>query len=224
MVEGVSGLLSVARRSRRQAELGAEPGPADAGPTAARRSCFRAIMPTACAGPSMISPGATSWPNGGRPRRRGTICRSALRRGPRPRALVTTTPRPMALLKRIDRRPVDGDDAADGRATISTSTRSSSRCMTATYGGTRIGAQELDGELLEDVEGALWTRELIERARVAPSPRAPLPRGERGFDRILVGVDPPAGVGEGVGCVRDRGRGFARRGCCTCSPMRACRG
>ncbi len=29
--------------------------------------------------------------------------------------------------------------------------------LTATYGGTRIGAQELDGKLLEDVEGALWT-------------------------------------------------------------------
>ena len=38
--------------------------------------------------------------------------------------------------------------------------------LTATYGGTRIGAQELDGELLKDVEGALWTTEVIERARV----------------------------------------------------------
>lgn len=70
--------------------------------------------------------------------------------------------------------------------------------LTATYGGTRIGAQELDGELLEDVEGALWTRQVIERARVAPSPQPLSLEGERGFDRIVVGVDPPAGVGDDV--------------------------
>ena len=60
--------------------------------------------------------------------------------------------------------------------------------MTATYGGTRLGRQELDGELIADVEGSLWPRELIEGSRAA--------RPEQ-FDRILVGVDPPAGVGEG---------------------------
>jgi phage terminase large subunit-like protein len=61
--------------------------------------------------------------------------------------------------------------------------------LTATYGGTRIGAQELDGELLRDAEGALWPRELIEKARALEQPE--------GFDRIVVGVDPPAGGGEG---------------------------
>ena len=60
--------------------------------------------------------------------------------------------------------------------------------MTATYGGTRLGRQELDGELIADVEGSLWPRELIERSRAA--------RPEE-FERIVVGVDPPAGVGEG---------------------------
>jgi phage terminase large subunit-like protein len=66
--------------------------------------------------------------------------------------------------------------------------------MTATYGGTRIGRQELDGELIEDVEGALWTREMIERARAAPFDLA---QDERPLERVLVGVDPPAGVGQG---------------------------
>ena len=58
--------------------------------------------------------------------------------------------------------------------------------MNATYGGTRLGRQELDGELIADVEGALWPRELIERSR-AERPDW--------FDRIVVAVDPPAGVG-----------------------------
>ena len=56
--------------------------------------------------------------------------------------------------------------------------------MTATYGGTRIGRQELDGELITDVEGSLWPRALIERSRS---------RKPDTFDRIVVGVDPPGG-------------------------------
>lgn len=60
--------------------------------------------------------------------------------------------------------------------------------MLATYGGTRIGRQELGGELIEDAEGALWTREMIEKCR-ADTPAE--------LDRIVVAVDPPAGVGDG---------------------------
>jgi len=110
-----------------------------------------------------------------------------LRRGARARALITTTPRPMPLLKRIQK----------DQWTVTTSGRTSDNVnldarfievMAATYGGTRLGRQELDGELIEDVEGSLWPRELIERSR-ATRPEA--------FDRIVVGVDPPAGVGEG---------------------------
>ena len=75
-----------------------------------------------------------------------------LRRGPRPRALVTTTPRPMPLLKRIDE-----DDW-----TVTTRGRTSDNInldekfveiMIATYGGTRIGRQELDGELIAGCRG-----------------------------------------------------------------------
>jgi len=110
-----------------------------------------------------------------------------LRRGSRARALITTTPRPMPLLERI----------RDDKWTVMTTGRTDENInlderyvevMTATYGGTRLGRQELDGELIADVEGSLWPRELIEGSRAA--------RPEQ-FDRIVVGVDPPAGVGEG---------------------------
>jgi phage terminase large subunit-like protein len=62
--------------------------------------------------------------------------------------------------------------------------------LTATYGGTRIGAQELDGVLLTDVDGALWTKAIIERSRTDA------PAGQ--FDRIVIGVDPPASIGDGA--------------------------
>jgi phage terminase large subunit-like protein len=119
-----------------------------------------------------------------------------LRRGPRPRALVTTTPRPMPLIKRIMEE--EWTVVTRGRTSDNLSLDEKTvEVLTATYGGSRIGAQELDGEMLEDVEGALWTREMIEKARVSPLSPGPSPaKGGGEFDRIVVGVDPPAGVGE----------------------------
>ncbi len=55
------------------------------------------------------------------------------------------------------------------------------------YEGTRIGRQELNGELLEDFEVALWTRDMIEAARTETQPE---------FDRVVVAVDPPITSGE----------------------------
>ena len=106
-----------------------------------------------------------------------------LRRGPRARVLVTTTPRPIPLLKQIE----------EGRWTVTTTGKTSDNInldektieiLTATYGGTRIGRQELDGALLEDVEGALWTRAMIAAAQVIPLHHppngSPPPRQARG--------------------------------------------
>ncbi|RIA37858.1 phage terminase large subunit-like protein [Hephaestia caeni] len=108
-----------------------------------------------------------------------------MRLGDAPRVLVTTTPRPVPLLRRI---------MAD-RATVETLGRTQDNphlpasfvaAMEETYGGTRLGRQELGGELIDDVVGALWTRDLIERCRVAATPE---------LVRVVVGVDPPAGIG-----------------------------
>jgi phage terminase large subunit-like protein len=52
----------------------------------------------------------------------------------------------------------------------------------ALYGGTRLGRQELDGELIDDFEGALWNRDMLEACRVAAAPQ---------LRRIVIGVDPP---------------------------------
>ena len=127
-----------------------------------------------------------------------------LRAGPRPRALVTTTPRPMALLERIRRDARTVQTGGRTKDNISLP-RTFVDVMMDTYGGTRTGRQELEGELLSEAEGSLWPREMIERARVPaltlpPLRGGPLPLPQAGewlFDRVVVGVDPPAGVGEG---------------------------
>ena len=119
-----------------------------------------------------------------------------LRAGPRPRALVTTTPRPMRLLERIK---ADKWTVTTGGKTVDNITlpKNFIQVMLATYGGTRLGRQELDGELMAEAEGSLFPRALLEGCRVqqpltplsfAESPSAS--RGE-GFDRVVVGVDPP---------------------------------
>jgi phage terminase large subunit-like protein len=53
----------------------------------------------------------------------------------------------------------------------------------ARYAGTRLGRQEIDGEIIEDRSDALWSRAMIEAARVAVAPT---------LARIVVGIDPPA--------------------------------
>ena len=107
-----------------------------------------------------------------------------MRLGERPRVVVTTTPRVNAAMQRVL--------AAPGLAETLGKTRENPwlpdsfvAAMLESYGGTRLGRQELDGEMLEDVEGALWTRALVERCRVAvDSIGKPA--------RVVIGVDPPA--------------------------------
>jgi len=202
MVEGVSGLLSVARNHRRK--LVWEPSLGRlTWPNGSEAQIFSGDHADGLRGPEFDfawcdelakwREGEDAWDN----------LQFSLRRGPRPRALVTTTPKPIDLLKRIAATP----------RTIVTRGRTSDNInvaaevidlLIATYGGTRLGRQELDGELIEDVEGALWPQELIEQCRALPDGSSPgpssgpvRPQDERdSYDRIVVGVDPPAGVGE----------------------------
>jgi phage terminase large subunit-like protein len=112
-----------------------------------------------------------------------------LRLGARPRTLVTTTPKAVPLLRRLAETSV----VTRGRMADNLNLPPAFiEGMEAAYRGTRKGREELDGELIEDVEGALWTRALIEASRQSgPSPRD--------WARIVVGVDPPVSA-EGDAC------------------------
>jgi phage terminase large subunit-like protein len=192
MVEGVSGLIAVARRYRRK--LRWEPSLERLKwPNGSEAQLFSGDNADGLRGPEFDFGWADELAKWRQADHAWDNLQMALRRGPRARALVTTTPRPMPLLERI----------REGQWTVTTTGRTSDNInldewfidiMTATYGGTRIGAQELDGVLLDDVEGALWARSVIERSRVDPPLAPPCQGGE--FDRIVVGVDPPAGARE----------------------------
>ncbi len=111
----------------------------------------------------------------------------ALRLGERPRQVVTTTPRPTPLMRRL----LDDASVAVTRAPTSANranlAKSFLEAVEGRYGGSRLGRQELEGEMVLGVEGALWTWEMIEAARALPA---------RPLDRIVVAVDPPVTGGK----------------------------
>lgn len=107
----------------------------------------------------------------------------ALRIGKHPRAVVTTTPKPIQILREWVARN-DGSVYVTRGSTFDNASNLSGAALTelqARYNGTRIGRQELYGELLDDIEGALWTRGVIDRNRVEKAPA---------LARIVVSIDP----------------------------------
>ncbi|MFP7570846.1 DNA-packaging protein [Marivita sp. S2033] len=107
-----------------------------------------------------------------------------LRLGPDPRVCVTTTPRNVSVLKDLLAAPSTVVTRAPTEANRAYLAASFLDEVRARYAGTRLGRQELDGDLLEEVEGAFWTFAGLEQARCEAVPE---------FDRIVVAVDPPAG-------------------------------
>jgi phage terminase large subunit-like protein len=120
--------------------------------------------------------------------------RMGLRLGDHPRTVVTTTPRPNNMMRKVmtTRGVVETRGRTHDNPHLSSTFL---RAMEADYAGTRLGRQELDGEMIEEADGALWSRDLLERCRVAKPPE---------LARIVVGVDPPATAGGdlcGIVCV-----------------------
>lgn len=128
--------------------------------------------------------------------------------GSGPRQIVTTTPKPRAIIRNLLKE--------EGVRVVRGSTYDNMSNLARTFidkiirprEGTRLGRQEIDGELIEDIPGALWTWALLEASRVSEGPGH--------YDRIVVAVDPPATAGgDEAGIVaagligsRDSGTGY----------------
>jgi phage terminase large subunit-like protein len=204
MVEGESGLRSI--------------GPWDERPVfepslkrltwknGARATLYSAAEPEALRGPEHHIAWAdeiAKWDNGVAA---WDTLAMTLRLGARPRIVATTTPRPVPLMRRL---LGESDVAVTRGALIANKAQLPSSFVAAmgkAYGQTRLGRQELSGELIEDVAGALWSRGLIEGCRIAPSALPSL-------TRVVIGVDPPASAtGDACGIIAaalgDDGRAY----------------
>ncbi|WP_298471756.1 terminase family protein [uncultured Erythrobacter sp.] len=110
-----------------------------------------------------------------------------LRLGKEPRIAVTTTPRAVPLVQRLLEREDGGEVAVTRGSTFDNASNLPSQfldAMESEFAGSQLARQEIGGELLKDIEGALWSRTLLEQVRdTGPAPE---------HRRVVVAVDPPA--------------------------------
>ncbi|WP_407941829.1 DNA-packaging protein [Methylobrevis albus] len=181
MVEGVSGLLAVhaaAERplwqpSRRRLEW----------PNGAVAQVFSSEDPEGLRGPQFDVAWADELAKWRHAEATWDMLQFGLRLGRRPRQAVTTTPRAVPLLRRLL--------AAEGTVISRAPTLANARflapafltAVVGRYAGTRLGRQELDGELIEERADALWSRAQLDAIRIEGRPE---------LRRIVVAVDPPA--------------------------------
>jgi phage terminase large subunit-like protein len=180
MIEGESGIIACSppdRRpkwvaTRRQLEW----------PNGAVAQAFSAHDPEALRGPQFDAAWVDELAKWKRAEETWDMLQFALRLGQNPRQVVTTTPKNVAVLKAILANSSTVVTHATTQANRAHLAQSFLEAVEARYAGTRIGRQELEGELLEDAEGALWTLNALEAGRLDQAPE---------LDRIVVAVDPP---------------------------------
>ncbi|MBL9029604.1 MAG: DNA-packaging protein [Caedimonas sp.] len=107
----------------------------------------------------------------------------SLRLGVYPKTIVTTTPRPLPLLRKLLAEEHQGVVVTRGNTFENVNNLSPAfiASVKGKYEGTRVGLQELYGEILDAREGALWTYEILDRQRTSEVPR---------LARIIVAIDP----------------------------------
>jgi phage terminase large subunit-like protein len=195
MIRGESGLLAIARAGERPRWMASDrtlyfPSGAQAYP-------YGAYQPERLRGPQHHHAWCdelAKWPSA-----KGEIAFNnlmlGLRLGEKPRTIVTTTPQPGPLIRRVLALPRCAITRGRLEDNLHTST-DYKQAMKQMFEGTRLAPAELEGILLEDYEGALWTRDLIEAARV------PAPAPDARWRRIVIGLDPPASThGDSCGIV-----------------------
>jgi phage terminase large subunit-like protein len=156
-------------------------------PNGAQAQLFSASEPESLRGPQFDAAWADELAKWKKGQEAWDMLQFGLRLGDDPRCVVTTTPRNAPLLKHLLDEPTTAKTQAKTHANRAYLARGFLDEIERRYADTRLGRQEIEGVLLEDVEGALWTSELIDAARADFAP--PL-------DRIVVAVDPAVSTGK----------------------------
>ncbi len=151
-------------------------------PNGATAQLYSASEPEAMRGPQFDAAWVDELAKWKRGQAAWDMLQFALRLGEEPRQVVTTTPRNVGVLKAILKAPSTVTTHAPTEANRAYLARSFLEEVHARYAGTRLGRQELEGVLLEDAEGALWSTAGLEALRIEAAPA---------LDRVVVAVDPP---------------------------------
>ena len=151
-------------------------------PNGAEAQVFSAHEPEALRGPQFDGAWVDELAKWKRAEETWDMLQFALRLGRNPQQVVTTTPRSVATLKAILKNPSTVLTHAPTEANRAYLAASFLEEVQARYAGTRTGRQELEGLMLEDAEGALWTAARLEAVRVEATPA---------LNRIVVAIDPP---------------------------------
>ncbi len=180
MIEGPSGIATIARRERPRFEASRRRLLWESGAVA---YMFSSEDPESLRGHQFEA----AWCDEAAKWRHAEACfdmlQFGLRLGDSPRQIVTTTPRPTRLMKRLLADPSVLVTRMRTRENAANLAPGFLDAVERRYGTSVLGRQELDGEMIEDREDALWSRQMIEDAAV-PATGA--------LRRIVVAVDPPA--------------------------------
>ncbi len=152
-------------------------------PNGAQARVFSASNPESLRGPQFDCAWADELGKWKKPRAAWDMLQMGLRLGDRPQMVVTTTPRANPVLEALLEAESCVATSAPTRANRANLADSFLEEVQKTYGGTRLGKQELAGEFVLERPGALWSRRMIDGARVKAGPE---------MRRVVVAVDPPS--------------------------------
>ena len=119
-----------------------------------------------------------------------TNYRLGMRLGADPRVCLTTTPRPRSEIRKLRKSPTTVQTTGTTYDNLVNLAPVFADLVLSKYQGTRLGRQELFGEFLDEIEGALWTLDLIDQCRVHRVDQSTLLQTER-----VVAIDPAVTVG-----------------------------
>lgn len=174
-------------------------------PNGATAQAYSAQDPEALRGPQFDAAWADELAKWRRAQETWDMLQFCLRLGDDPRACVTTTPRNVPVLKQLLVAPSSVLTTAPTVANRANLAPAFLREIVERYGNTRLGAQEIEGRLLEDIDGALWSAARLAECRVRTAPQ---------LARVVVAVDPPVSGGPradtcgivAAGATQDRSR------------------
>jgi phage terminase large subunit-like protein len=157
-------------------------------PNGATAQIFSAHDPESLRGPQFDCAWADELAKWKKARETWDMLQFALRLGEAPQVCVTTTPRGVPVLRELLAQDTTVVTQAPTEANAANLAQPFLEEVRARYAGTRLGRQELDGVLIDEAEGALWTARLLEGCRTETPPE---------LDRVVVALDPPVTGREG---------------------------